>query len=145
MKSATHFRKIKLGLPFCAILFSVGAAGYYGLEIAYRGFSHWSMAICGGLCVCLVFLANRRLSRHSLLLRALVGAFIITAVEFVAGCILNLWLGWGIWNYSALPFNLLGQITPVFSAIWFLLCLPVCFLCKLADNRLSQLQRKKAE
>ena len=135
--------KPKLGFPTYAVLFSVGAIGYYSLEIAYRGYSHWSMAICGGLCVCLIFLANRKLSRLSLPVRALVGALIITAVEFVAGCILNLWLGWDIWNYSKLPLNLFGQITPVFSAVWFLLCLPVCFLCKLADDRLPR--QKKAE
>lgn len=139
----------KLGakIPAFLVLFSVGAAGYYSLEIAFRGFSHWSMALCGGLCVYLIFLANRRLSHRPLLARAFMGALIITAVEFVAGCILNLWLGWSIWNYSHLPLNLLGQITPVFSAIWFLLCVPVCFLCTIADNRLlrHRFSTKKAE
>lgn len=139
--------KIKIGLPALLILFSVGAVGYYSLELAFRGFSHWSMALCGGVCICLIFLTNRKLSRLPLLVRALVGALIITAVELVAGCILNLWLGWGIWNYSQLPLNLWGQITPVFSAIWFLLCIPVCVGCTLADHYLSRrpLNPKKAE
>lgn len=143
--STSH--KMGARIPAFLVLFPVGAVGYYSLEIAFRGFSHWSMALCGGLCVCLIFLANRRLSRRPLIVRAFMGALIITAVEFVAGCILNLWLGWSIWNYSHLPLNLLGQITPVFSAIWFLLCLPVCFLCTVADNRLFQrrLPIKKAE
>lgn len=133
--------------PFASlILFSVGAAGYYSLEVAFRGYSHWSMAICGGLCVWLIFFMNRRLFHRPLLLRALVGALIITAVELIAGCILNLYLGWGIWNYSRLPLNLWGQITPVFSAVWFLLCIPVCIACTLVDSRLSRrLQTKKAE
>lgn len=134
-------------LPLLLILFPIGAAGYYALEVAFRGFSHWTMALCGGLCVCLIFLANRKLADRPLLLRALAGAAIITAVEFVTGCIVNLWLGWGIWNYSHLPLNLLGQITPVFSAVWFLLCIPVCMGCSLANLALLriQLRAKKAE
>lgn len=125
-------------LPFFLGLFAVGAVGYYSLELAFRGFSHWSMALCGGICVCLIYLANRRMAHRPLLLRALVGALIITAVELVAGCILNLYLHWGIWDYSHLPLNLWGQITPVFSGLWFLLCIPVCLGCSLTDGWLMR-------
>ena len=129
------------------LLFPLGAAGYYVLEIAFRGYSHWSMALCGGLCICLIYLANRRFSRLPLPLRAAIGATIITAVEFVAGCILNLWLEWNVWSYESLPYNLLGQIAPTFSALWFMLCLPICFLLTLAQKHSSRLavKRKKAE
>ena len=146
MKSFFPARSSKTPL-ILLILFPIGAAGYYALELAFRGFSHWTMALCGGLCVCLIFLANRKLADRPLLLRALTGAAIITAVEFVTGCIVNLWLGWGIWNYSHLPLNLLGQITPVFSVIWFLLCIPVCMGCSLANLALlrTKLREKKAE
>lgn len=116
------------------ILFVLGGVGYYSLEVLFRGFSHWSMALCGGICLCLIYLANRRLSHRPLILRALIGAVIITAVEFAAGCILNLYLHWGIWDYSHLPLNLWGQITPVFSGVWFLLCIPVCIACSFADG-----------
>lgn len=119
------------------LLFLFGAVGYYLIEVAFRGYSHWSMALCGGICLCLIYLTNRRLSRRSLLLRALLGALIITAVEFVAGCILNLCLHWNIWDYSHLPLNLLGQITPVFSGIWFLLSIPVCVLSSFLNNRIA--------
>lgn len=146
--------KIRLSPPTKAFspllllfLFPVGAIGYYSLELAFRGRSHWSMAICGGLCICLIYAANRKASSLPLLIRALIGSAIITAVEFVAGCILNLWLGWGIWSYAALPFNLLGQIAPAFSALWFLLCIPVCLCFSLAQKHFPRLvaKRKKAE
>ena len=126
------------------LLFVIGAVGYYSLEVLFRGFSHWSMALCGGLCLCLIYLANRRLAHRPLLLRALTGALIITAVEFAAGCILNLYLHWGIWDYSHLPLNLWGQITPVFSGLWFLLCIPVCIACSVADG-LALRRRIRAE
>ena len=40
----------------------------------------------------------------------LICSIIITAVEFTSGLILNVWLGLGIWDYSNMPFNILGQI-----------------------------------
>ena len=133
-------------IPVFILLFSFGAVGYYAIEVAFRGHSHWSMALCGGLCFCLLFLANRKLCRVPLLLRAFTGALIITGVELIAGCILNIWLGWGIWNYSRLPLNLWGQITPLFSALWFLLSIPVCILCTLSDRFLFKARPiKKAE
>lgn len=104
------------------------------MELAFRGYSHWSMALCGGLCLCLIYLANRRLRHRPLLLRALTGALIVTAVEFAAGCVLNLYLGWHVWDYSRLPFNLFGQIAPLFSALWFALCIPLCFICSSFDR-----------
>jgi len=37
--------------------------------------------------------------------------------------LVNMRLGWGVWDYSEMPGNVLGQICPTFSAIWFVLCL----------------------
>ena len=146
MKSDHRFSP-RLSTPPSLLLFPIGAVGYYALEIAFRGYSHWSMALCGGLCICLIYVANRKLFRFPLLLRALIGTAIITAVEFIAGCILNLWLGWNIWSYESLPYNLLGQIAPTFSALWFLLCLPVCFVFTITEKHFRGLvsKRKKAE
>ena len=121
-------------LTLFSILFALGAVGYYFIEIAFRGFSHWSMALCGGICLCSVYAANRKLGHRALVFRALIGALIITAIEFLAGCILNLYLGWNIWNYSNFPINLAGQITPLFSALWFFMCIPICVISSLADK-----------
>jgi uncharacterized membrane protein len=127
---------------FFLLLFAVGAAGYFGIEVLFRGFSHWTMALCGGTCLCLIYATNRRLSRHSIVFRAAAGALIVTAIELAAGCFLNLYLHWNIWSYAKLPLNLWGQITPIFSALWFLLCIPVCFFCSLVDGCVIRRKRR---
>ena len=110
-------------------LLSAGSSLYYSLEILWRGFSHWSMAVCGGLCLLLIYYMNRRLSSAFLLFRAASGAVIITVVELAAGCLFNLGLGLDIWDYSTHTLHLWGQISPYASARWFLLSIPVCWGC----------------
>ena len=105
-----------------------GSVLYCWLEILYRGHTHWSMAVCGGVCAWAIYRINERYQSKSPAWRALVGALIITCAEFVTGCVVNLWLELGVWDYSRLPFNLLGQICLSYSLVWFLLCLPVGFL-----------------
>ena len=110
-------------------LLSAGGSLYYLLEVLLRGFSHWTMAVCGGICLVLIYYMNRHLSATPLIVRAVLGALIITAVELLAGCILNLWLGLAIWDYSAYSAHLWGQICLYASARWILLCIPVCAGC----------------
>lgn len=105
-----------------------GGVLYYSLELLWRGRSHWSMALCGALCFWLLYCINRLYPRVSLPLRALAGAVTITAVELIAGCILNIGLGLKVWDYSEMPLHFLGQICLPFSLIWFLLCFPVSAL-----------------
>lgn len=45
----------------------------------------------------------------------------ITVVEFVAGLIINVWLGMGVWDYSAMPGNIMGQVCPQFLVMWVVL------------------------
>ncbi len=115
------------------LLFFMGGMGYFCLELIWRGWSHWTMALVGGLC----FLGVGRTAAHlegnaPMAWQALIGAAIITAVEFVSGCVLNLWLGLGIWDYSSLPGSVLGQICLPYTALWCLLAFPVI----LADDYL---------
>lgn len=56
-----------------------------------------------------------------LALQAVIGALVVTAAEFLAGMVLNIWLGMGIWDYSGLWGNVMGQICPEYSALWVLL------------------------
>lgn len=58
-------------------------------------------------------------------LQALICGTAIVAAELAAGLVLNIWLGMAIWDYSALPGNLWGQICPQFWALWCLLSLPM--------------------
>lgn len=59
--------------------------------------------------------------KMSLLLQAVICSIAITGVEFFAGCVLNLWLDLHIWDYSNLPYNILGQICPQFMILWLFL------------------------
>ena len=52
--------------------------------------------------------------------QCIIGSFVVTGIEFVSGCIVNLWLGWNVWDYSNMPLNLLGQICLPFSLLWVL-------------------------
>lgn len=107
-------------------LFIIGGGGYIILEILWRGYSHWSMFITGGLCVVLVCEMDRQRRRDThFLARCIYGAVIITSVEFLVGCIVNLWLRWNIWDYSSVPLNLMGQISLPFTMAWLLLSMPV--------------------
>lgn len=117
----------RIAAPVC--LLSAGGSLYYLLEVLLRGFSHWTMAVCGGLCLLTIYYVNNRLLQVPLLLRAVLAAVIITAVELVAGCILNLWLGMAIWDYSGYSAHLWGQISLYASVRWILLCIPVCAGC----------------
>ena len=110
-------------------LFLAGGALYFVFELFWRGFSHWTMAVLGGLCFVLVGGLNNYLSwEMPLLKQMLIGGLIITVGELLTGCVINLWLGWHVWDYSALPGNLWGQTCPQYSLLWVLLSGPVIIL-----------------
>ena len=114
-------------------LFSLGAIAYPLLELGWRGRSHWTMALAGG--ICLPLLERIRRCRCSLLRRALRGACSISLVELAFGCVCNKLLGWNVWDYSRQPLNLWGQICLPFSLAWFLLCFPVFALLRCLHQR----------
>lgn len=103
------------------ILLLVGGTAYYYIEILARGFSHWTMFIVGGICFILIGIINEITPKMSLLKQMLLSAVIITVVEFIAGCILNIWLEMNIWDYTDEIGNILGQICPKHTFYWFLL------------------------
>ena len=95
------------------ILFLIGAFAYCGIEIIWRGYTHWTMGVLGGVCfIDIGLINNSRFFYHLMPFREqmVLGGLIVTVMEFIAGYILNLWLGLGIWDYSQMPFNLCGQI-----------------------------------
>ena len=103
------------------ILFVIFGLLYCGLEILWRGYTHPSMFVVGGICCLLVGLINETTPNMPMWLQCLLSAIIITIIEFLSGCILNLWLNLGVWNYTNMPFNLLGQMCLPFSMAWFFL------------------------
>ena len=101
-------------------LFLSGGACYACMELAYRGRTHWTMFVLGGL----LFLLIGRLGRRSgipLVLQAALGAGAVTLSELAAGVVLNLWMGLDIWDYTGLPCNILGQICLPYTLLWVLL------------------------
>lgn len=101
-------------------LFLIGGCIYYLIEVLARGHSHWTMFILGGLCFVLLGVLNEVFPwEMPLLLQMAIGCVIITILEFITGCIVNLWLGWNVWDYSDIPFNILGQVCLKNSVYWF--------------------------
>lgn len=107
-----------------AILFAAGGVIYAGVEILWRGYTHWTMAVLGGILFVLIGGLNNWLPwEMSLVLQGAVGAVLVTAVELIAGMILNRWMGLEIWDYSQLPWNFMGQICLQFSLAWIALAI----------------------
>ena len=89
------------------------------IEMLYRGHTYWSMGILGGVSFVSIGLINEVLSWDTpLAIQALIDSIMITLYEFITGVILNIWLGLGVWDYSHMPFNLLGQICLPFTLAW---------------------------
>ena len=115
-------------------IFIIGGILYGLIEIIFRGYTHWSMVITGGLCFLVFYVLNITLPTDSLLLRCIVSVVVITTLEFYTGYIVNILLKWDVWDYSNLAYNLKGQICLTFSAIWFLFGIPMTFLANYLRN-----------
>lgn len=101
------------------ILFCFGGIMYNTLERMARGHTHWTMFIVGGICFYLIGTINEVIPwSMAFWKQCVIGGCIVTAVEFISGCIINIWLGWNVWDYSNMPFNILGQICLPFSLLW---------------------------
>ena len=112
---------IKLFLKYLFLGF-VGGFTYYNIELIYRGYSHISMFLLASFLFILIGLINEFLSWDTpLFIQSIIGAIIVTAFEFITGCIVNLWLGLNIWDYSNEPLNVMGQICLPFTFIWIVL------------------------
>ena len=100
----------------------LGGIIYTYIEILWRGYSHWSMTVLGGVCFAVLYFLYEKAGGAHLLLRCAAGSAFITAAEFLTGCIVNLRLGWNVWSYSSLRFNIFGQVSLFFSAYLDLRC-----------------------
>ena len=111
------------------ILLIYGGVIYYFIELIYRGYSHYTMILVGGLCfICIGLLNERYTYKMPLIRQMIISSVIVTVIEFIAGMILNIWLQLDVWDYSNISFNLLGQISLRTSIIWFFLALPTIIL-----------------
>lgn len=112
------------------LLWTWGGIVYYFLEVIWKLLREeperisWTMLVVAViLCVPVERCGAELPWSCPLWLQGLACAALVTAVELVAGLILNVWLCLGVWDYSHLPGNLWGQICPQFAAVWWGLCL----------------------
>lgn len=101
------------------VLFLCGAIGYANIEILWRGYTHWTMAVLGGVLFLLIGSLNEWFTWDiPIWIQCICGAGIVTDAEFIAGLILNICLGLDIWDYSGMWGNLYGQVCPQYSLAW---------------------------
>lgn len=118
-------------------VYTTGALGYGGIELLWRGRTHWSMLVTGGACfLCMYLIENH--SREKVWHKLVMSAAVITTLEFLAGAVVNLRLGWAVWDYSDMPLNLMGQICAAFSLAWLIISVPGLYLCRLLHQLLRR-------
>ena len=104
-------------------VFTAGGLGYGGLELLWRGRTHWSMLLCGGVCAVLIYLIAGR-ERTVLWRRWTLCAAAVTTVEYFTGVLVNV----------------LGQICPLYTLFWFGLAIPGVWLGRTVRQKLAARQ-----
>ena len=104
------------------ILFYMGGAGYMFLEFLWRGRSHGSMFLLGGLCFLLIGRIWKTLGRIPPAVRLVLSAVLVTALELFTGVLVN--RDYRVWDYRKMPLQFGGQICLSYSLLW----IPVSFL-----------------
>ena len=104
-----------------AFFFTIGGTGYAIIELIWRGRTHWTMLIAGGICFIIFSVIEEKLKKRSAILKAVISSSLITAVELMLGLIFNVVLKMHVWDYSKQRFNILGQICPLYSCLWVVL------------------------
>lgn len=120
------------------LIAGVGGLAYMGVELLWRGSTHWTMGVLGGVCFALIGLLDEWQDHPSMPLQMLEGAMLITTLELLTGLIVNRWLGLQVWDYSDMPGNLWGQVCPQFTAAW----LALAWLAVHAENRMHRILRQ---
>ena len=105
-----------------------------GMELLWRSWSHGSMFVVGGICFLLIGGIDGLIPDMPLVMQSVLGACLVTAVELISGLILNLWLDMGVWDYSDLPLNFMGQVCMAYFFLWIL----VSLLGVLLEDQLRQ-------
>ena len=105
---------------------ATGGGLYILIELLWRGRSHISMFLLGGLCFWLI----GRLDRNHpapVVVQAVLGAAMVTALELITWLVVNRWLELNVWDYSNMPMNFLGQICLPYFLLWIPLCAAAIF------------------
>jgi uncharacterized membrane protein len=105
------------------LMFPIGALGYGLIEILWRGYTHFSMLLAGGLCFITFAKIGEKFKKQTLLARAVIGSVFVTAIELIFGIFFNIILKKNVWDYSKMPLNFKGQICLLYSVFWVMLSL----------------------
>lgn len=117
---------------------ALGGILYGGLELLWRGYTHWTMILLAALLCVPLDIANEYIPWElPLWMQAVIGGLTVTAAELAAGVVLNLWLRLEVWDYSGMWGSLWGQVCPLYTVLWCILAGPVivaydwldCWLC----------------
>ena len=122
------------------LVYLFGASGYGAIEIMWRGKTHWSMLLTGGTAFLCIYLISN-FSRAAIAKKSLLCAGAITAVEYMTGILVNIKMGWDVWDYSSLPFQLNGQICLFYSVLWLVLSLPGIWVSREVHESFKQLSK----
>ena len=113
-------KKVSKFLLFIAI----GGVIYYFIELLYRGYSHWSMFLLGGICFLFMYWQGSVTKwKDPIWIQMARSTVFIAACEFITGIIVNKWLNWSVWDYSDQPFQIFGQVCLPFTATFSILSL----------------------
>lgn len=116
------------------LLFGIGCFGYGLIEILWRGYTHPSMGIAGGISFCLISIIQKNFSELQLVYRCLLSGLSITVIELIFGIIFNIILNENVWNYSRIPLNFYGQICLLYTVLWCFLSIPLLRLTAIIRN-----------
>ena len=104
-----------------------GGAAYVAIELLWRGRSHITMFVLGGVCFWLIGRLNCR-GTLPLAVQICLAVCMVTALELITGLIVNKMLELHVWDYSVLPMNFMGQICLYYCLLWIPLSVAAIFL-----------------
>lgn len=130
----TYYRRvIQLEIVKLVTLALIGGTLYVLIEFAWRGRSHGSMFLDGGICFVLIGLLNELAPTAPISVQAMLGACIITTSELAVGLTVN--RSYTVWDYRALRPNFLGQVCLCYFTLW----IPLSVFAIYADDVLRAL------
>jgi len=116
-------------------IYTIGSTVYSLIEIVFRGHTHWTMVITGGIVFLLLYRIGKAFDKSYYTTQIIIFTVFITAIELILGLILNKLLKMNVWDYSNRPLNLFGQINLFNSLLWLLLSIPCVVICKRLRER----------
>ena len=119
------------------ILFYIGGTAYMILEFLWRGRSHVSMFLLGGLCFLLVGGGASKFQKIPVPVRPLVGAGVITGLELITGWLVN--RDYHVWDYRNQLCQFQGHICLTFSLLWIPVSLMAMQLYAVTQKKLAQI------